>query len=173
MDSTASITFSASPQRNSSQNPGTCIGFVPHWPVREVQELCLGRTVIHGPEDRSAQLATDDNPSLLDGPVFPIRIFGGTEFIRERTGLLFYDPAKELECTFFGGQVRLLSMIQSSMVAMTPMWSSMRPSRWRSHNLHQRWRLEKECGPLKAACSKYHPPPKGGTIGVIDPLTLC
>ena len=28
-----------------------------------------------------------------------------------------------------------------------------------SQHLHQRWRLEKECGPLKAAWSNNHPPP--------------
>ena len=36
-----------------------------------------------------------------------------------------------------------------------------------SHNLHQRWRLQKECGPLKAACSNDHPPPKGGTPSTV------
>ena len=53
-------------------------------------------------------------------------------FIRERTDLLFYDPATELGCAFFGGQVRWLPMRQAFKVAMTPMWSSMRPSRGRN-----------------------------------------
>ena len=33
--------------------------------------------------------------------------------------------------------------------------------RWGQH-LHQRWRLEKECGPLKATWSNDHPPPLKG-----------
>ena len=64
--------------------------------------------------------------------VFVLLIAGLLEFIRERTDLLFYDPATELGCAFFGGQVRWLPMRQAFKVAMTPMWSSMRPSRGRN-----------------------------------------
>ena len=61
--------------------------------------------------------------------VFVLLIAGLLEFILEQTDLLFYDPATELGCAFFGGQVRLLPMRQASKVGHDSWGSSMRPSR--------------------------------------------